>query len=327
MSKLFEGKVALVTGSGQGIGRAVAMAFAAEGAKVVTNNRAPGGTKFAQLTDAQYEALSPEEKQKVDGIMAGINGDAETTAQAIRAAGGDATAAFGDISKDADAKRIVEEAVAAYGTVDILINAAGAFGNGPITELTEAEWDRMTGIKPKGHFLVMKYAVPYMQKNGWGRIINASSKALMGDIIKMAHYCAANAGVMGLSMGAACELYKDGITVNIFSPWARSRAAYEADYAFHGSSAVEGLTSFPKAEDTPVPEAIAPFLLYLCTDDAKDVTGTIFTLAGNTISMHQFPVITHSMFKEGGELWTVDELKQSAPRALLRGYQNILAHQ
>jgi 3-oxoacyl-[acyl-carrier protein] reductase len=326
MGDLFKDKVVIVTGSGQGIGRAIAFAFAEEGAKLVTNNRKPGGTGHAQLTDEQYDALSAEDKKNFDEIRFKIYGDAETTAQAIRDKGGEAIGVFGDISKEEDAKKLVDETVKAFGTVHILINAAGSFGNGPLTEISEEEWERMTSIKPKGHFNVMKYAIPYMQKQGWGRIINSSSKALMGDIIRMAHYCAANAGVMGLSMGAACEYYKEGITVNIFSPWARTRAAYEADYAFHGSSAVEGLPQFPKAVDTPDPEAIAPFLLYLCTDDAKDVTGTIFTLAGNKISRHQFPIMTHSISKEGKEYWTVEELRRDAPVYLLSGYQNVLSY-
>ena len=326
MGDLFKDKVVVVTGSGQGIGRAVALAFAGEGAKLVTNNRRPGGTGFAQLKDEQYAALGPEEKAEFDEIMAKISGDAETAAQEIRDMGGEAVGVFGDISVDADAKKIVETAVNAFGTVHILVNAAGSFGNGPLSGISEAEWDRMLDIKPKGHFNVMKYAIPYMQKQKWGRIINSSSKALMGDIIKMAHYCAANAGSMGLSMGAACELYGDGITVNVFSPWARTRAAYEADIAFHGSSAVEGLEDFPKAVDTPDPEAIAPFLLYLCTDEAKDVTGTIFTLAGNTISRHQFPIMTHTISKPGKEYWTVDELRRNAPIYLLNGYENVLKY-
>jgi len=326
MGDLFKDKVVIVTGSGQGIGRAIALAFAAEGAKLVTNNRKPGSTGRAQLTDEQYEALSAEDKQAFDAINAKIQGDAETTAQQIRDMGGEAIGVFGDIAKDEDAKKIVDEAVKAFGTVHILVNAAGAFGNGSLTELTEEEWDRMTGSKPKGHFHMMKYAIPYMQKQKWGRILNASSKALMGDIIKMAHYCAANAGVMGLSMGAACEYFNDGITVNIFSPWARTRAAYEADFAFHGSSAVEGQDAFPKAENTPDPEALAPFLLYLCTDDCKDVTGTIFTLAGNKISRHQFPIMTHTISKPGKDYWTVSELRRNAPVYLLNGYENVLKY-
>jgi 3-oxoacyl-[acyl-carrier protein] reductase len=319
-------KVVIVTGSGQGIGRAIALAFAAEGAKVVTNNRKPGSTGRAQLTDEQYAALSDEERERFDEIYASIYGDAETTAQTIRDRGGEAVGVFGDIAKDEDAKRIVEEAVAAFGTVHILVNAAGSFGNGALTDITEAEWDTMLSIKPTGHFHMMKYAVPYMQKQKWGRILNASSKALMGDTIKMVHYCAANAGTMGLSMGAACELFADDITVNIFSPWARTRAAYEADFAFHGSSAVEGLDAFPTAEETPDPEAIAPFLLYLCTEDAKEITGTIFTLAGNSVQMHQFPIAAKQIIKQGKAYWTIDELRKEVDRNFLRGYQNVLAY-
>ncbi|MDR2486642.1 MAG: SDR family oxidoreductase, partial [Clostridiales Family XIII bacterium] len=295
MGKLFQDKVVIVTGSGQGIGRAVALAFAAEGAKVVTNNRKPGSTGRAQLTDEQYAAMGAEDRAKFDKAHAEVSGDAETTAAAIRSAGGEAVAVFANIVKMDEAKRVVDAAVEHFGGVDILVNVAGAFGSGPLHELTEEDWDRVTSVKVKGYFNMMKFAIPHMQKKQWGRIINTTSKALMGDIIRMAHYCAANAAAMGLTQGAACEYFAEGITVNSFAPWARTRASYEADFAFHGDSAVGDLGEFPTAEQTPPPESITPFILYLCTDEAKDITGTNFTLAGNSINMNQYPTISKSI--------------------------------
>jgi 3-oxoacyl-[acyl-carrier protein] reductase len=322
---IFSGKTVIVTGSGQGVGRAIALAFGAAGGNVVTNNRRAGSTGRAQMTDAEYSGLSDAEKADFEKIYSGIKGDAQTTADQIKAAGGEATAVFADISLEADAKRLVDSAAAAYGSVDIVVNVAGAFGSGALTEMSAEEWDRVTAIKPRGYFFVIKHAAPYMQKKGWGRIINTTSKALMGDTIKMAHYCTANAGVMGLTQAAACEFFADGITVNSFAPWARTRAAYEADFTFHGDSAVEGLASFPKAEDTPDPEAIAPFVMYLCSDEASQITGTNFTLAGNLVAMHQYPIITRTMMKQGRDYWTLDELKREVPGSMLRGYSNILS--
>jgi 3-oxoacyl-[acyl-carrier protein] reductase len=327
MGDLFKDKVVLVTGSGQGIGRAVALAFAAEGAKVVTNNRKPGGTGLSQMTDEQYKALTPEQKKKFDDSMAEISGDAESTAKTIIERGGQALPIYCDISKKSDVEKMVRQVVEKWGTVHILINVAGAFANGPITEITEEAWDRVTNIKPKGYFNVIQQVVPLMQKQHWGRIINTTSKAFMGDIIKFAQYCAANAGCVGLTQGAACELFGDGITVNAFAPWARTRASYEGDYVMGGDTAIGGQRSFPPAEYTPEPDALAPFLQYLCTDDAKDITGTVFTLAGNQISMHQFPVVSKSINKYSKDYWTVDELKFAAPHGLFAGYQNILNFQ
>ncbi|MDR1821966.1 MAG: SDR family oxidoreductase [Oscillospiraceae bacterium] len=320
----FKDKVVIVTGSGQGVGRAVAIGFAEEGAKVVTNNRKPGSTRLVNMSEAQYAALSPEKKKAFDDVYAGITGDAESTAKTINDFGGTAIPAYGDIGSIADAEAIVKKAVEAFGTVDILINVAGAFGGGSLTDIPEDDWDRVTNIKPKGYFNMMKFAIPYMQKKGWGRVINATSKAFMGDIIKMAHYCAANAGAVGLTQGAACEFFHEGITVNAFGPWARTRAAYEGDYASDTGKGIPGQREFPKSDITPDPEAVVPFLKYLCTDSAKDVTGTVFTLAGNSVGVHQFPIISRNITKAGRDYWTVEELEMQAPRTLFQGFGNVL---
>jgi 3-oxoacyl-[acyl-carrier protein] reductase len=327
MGGLFKDKVVLVTGSGQGVGRAVALAFAAEGARVVTNNRKPGSTRLVTMSEADYNALPPERRKSFDEAYAAIVGDAESTAKAIQDKGGQAIPAYGDISKPEDAERIVKTAVNTYGTIDILINVAGAFGGGNLTDITEQDWDRVTSIKPKGYFNVMKYALPYMVEKKWGRIINCTSKAFMGDIVKFAQYCTANAGAVGLTQAAACEFFHEGITVNAFAPFAKTRASYEGDFVTSSGNAIPGQREFPKSDMTPEPEALCPFLLYLCTEQAKDVTGTVFTLAGNEINMHQFPIASKLLVKPGKEYWTVDEIAALAPRVLFRGYSNILAYQ
>jgi 3-oxoacyl-[acyl-carrier protein] reductase len=327
MGTLFADKVVIVTGSGQGVGRAIACAFAAEGAKVVTNNRKPGSTGRVVLTDAVYNSLAPSEQKSYEDTYNQIKGDAESTAKTIIDAGGEAFAVYGDIGNEEDAKRLVDETVKKYGTIDILINVAGAFGGGPITEMNQAEWDRVNNVKPRGYFNVIRYAVPYMVEKKWGRIINCTSKAFMGDIVKMAQYCASNAGSVGLTQAVACEFFHEGITVNAFAPFARTRASYEGDYAAANGGSIPGQEDFFKAADTPDAEALAPFILYLCTDDAKDVTGTVFTLAGNQILMHQFPIIAKSLVKPGPDYWTVEEIAQLAPGTLFRGYNNILSYQ
>jgi 3-oxoacyl-[acyl-carrier protein] reductase len=328
MEGLFEGKVVLVTGSGQGIGRAIALAFGAEGASVVTNNRKPGSTGRVSLTDEVYDALSPEKRKEFDDIYASITGDAESTAQSIIDAGGAALPVYADISKPEDARRLVKTAAETYGSVDIVINVAGAFGDSPLTEMSLELWDRVNSIKPRGYFSVMKHAIPYMQKKGWGRIINCSSKAFMGDMFsKFAQYCTANAAVVGLTQAAACEFYNEGITVNAFAPWARTRASYDGEYLHEEEIKAMGITNPITAESTPGPETLTPFLLYLCTDDAREVTGTLFTLYANEVQLHQFPLVTRAIAKAGTELWTVDELREEVPRTLLREYRNVIAYQ
>jgi 3-oxoacyl-[acyl-carrier protein] reductase len=327
MGNLFQNKVVLVTGSGQGVGRAIAIAFAAEGAIVVTNNRKPGSTGYANMTQSGYEALSIEKKREFDAIQSTVQGDAESTARTIINRGGRALPLYCDISKIDEVEKMVRRIVDTYGTVDILINVAGAFGGGSLDQMTETEWDRTTLIKPKGYFNVMKFVLPHMVKQHFGRIVNCTSKAFMGDIIKHAHYCAANAGVVGLTRGAACEYYHEGVTVNAFAPWARTRAAYENDFINPSGRAIPGQRTFPSADITPDPEALCPFILYLCTEHASEVTGTVFTLAGNEFSMHAEPVIAKTIYKPGKEYWSVEELVQEAPRSILRGYKNILSYQ
>ena len=229
MKQLFEGKTAVVTGSGQGVGRAIAMGLAMHGAKVITNNRRPGSTGNAMLTEEQYARLSDEKKSWYDKVQEEQNGDAESTAAVIRKAGGEATACFADISLFEDAERLIDTAVATYGGIDILVNVAGGFGICDIDQITEELWDKVTSIKPKGYFNTMRFAIPYMKKQHYGRIINCTSRAFMGDVIKHAEYCAANAGVVGLTRGAAIELREYGITCNAFGPFAKTRAAYELE--------------------------------------------------------------------------------------------------
>jgi 3-oxoacyl-[acyl-carrier protein] reductase len=322
-----KGRVAVVTGSGQGIGRAIAIGLAKEGARVVTNNRKPGSTGHAMISRAQVKSLDKEKAEYFEKHTAEISGDAETTARTIREAGGEAVAFFGDISDFEVAGRLIQTAIDNYGTIDILVNVAGAFGFSPIEKLSEELWDKVTRVKPKGHFNTMRHAIPYMIKQKWGRIINATSKAFWGDIIKHAEYCAANAGVVGLTMAAAIELRKHGITCNCFSPFALTRASYELDaytdaVPDEDSQWVLGKASFPP-EITPRPEYIAPFVCYLASDAAKDISGSVFSLGGNGIGIYSTPVIARNLTKAGREPWTVEELVEQAPRGLFAGYQSI----
>lgn len=329
MNDLLKGRVAVVTGSGQGIGRAIAMAIAEQGAQVVTNNRKPGSTGRAQVPDENYARLSEEDKAKFEKARAEQNGDAETTAQAIRDAGGEAVSFFGDISRIEDAEKLIKFAVDTYGHIDILVNVAGCFGFSDIDQIDDALWDKVNNVKPRGYFHTMKYAIPYMKEQGYGRIINTTSRAYMGDVIKHAEYCAANAGVVGLTRAAAIELREYGITVNAFSPFAKTRASYELD-AMNATTSEEGKSltvkagaALPTYEFTPTPEMLAPFVVYLASEQSAQVSGTVFSLGGNSIQMHSEPVICRSMIKPGTDKWTLEEIMMMAPMALFSGYHSI----
>jgi 3-oxoacyl-[acyl-carrier protein] reductase len=326
MGSSLNDKVAVVTGSGQGIGRAIAIGLANEGANVVTNNRRPGSTGRALLNDEQIEGMDEAQKKWLVEQSENESADAETTAQAIRANGGQAEAFFGDISDFQVAGRLIQTAVDRFGRIDILVNVAGTFGFSPIWEITEETWDRVNDTKPKGYFNTIRHAVPFMMNRKWGRIINATSRAFLGDVLKHAEYCAANAGVVGLTRAVAKELFSQGITCNAFSPFARTRAAVELtayDMAANEAESpwMDRKYSFP-LEMTPSPEHIAPLVCYLAGDAAAHISGSVFNVGGNGIGLYSEPEIVRNIVKQG-EPWTVEELEKIAPRALFTGYRSI----
>lgn len=326
MGDLLKGRVAVVTGSGQGIGRAIAIHMAKEGAKVVTNNRCRGSTGNALIKESIINSLNQEKRKWFQKQMEESSGDAETTAQTIKDLGGEALPFFGDISDFKTAAELIQTTVDHFGKIDILVNVAGTFGFSPIWEISEETWDRVTLTKPKGYFNTIRHAVPHMMKQRWGRILNCTSRAFLGDVLKHAEYCTANAGVVGLTKAVAIELYPYGITCNAFSPFARTRAAVELttyDMAVNEKDSpwIDRKFSFP-LEQTPSPDHVAPFVTYLASDEAAKISGSIFSIGGNSIGLYSEPEIAKNLIKYG-EPWTIEELIQQVPRGLLMGYRSI----
>jgi 3-oxoacyl-[acyl-carrier protein] reductase len=320
MGDILKGKVAIITGSGQGIGQAIAVGMAGEGAKVVTNNRCPSSTGHAVLSDAVFAKMSQQQREWLRQQEAESTGDAETTAEAIRKNGAEAVAFFGDISDFKTAGRLIQTAVDNFGRIDILANVAGTFGFSPLWEMTENLWDRVTLTKPKGYFNCIRHAVPFMMRHRWGRIINCTSRAFLGDVLKHAEYCAANAGVVGLTRAVAKEMFRYGITCNAFSPFAKTRAAFELTAYDKAVSETESPWMdrkfvFP-LEVVPSPEDIVPFINYLASDEAAKINGKIFSLAGSMIGLYSEPEMARTLVKYGGK-WTMDELRQQVPLSLL----------
>ena len=188
-----QGKVALVTGSGQGVGRGIAEFFAEEGAVVITNNR-----KKKQNT-AVPEYLTGEAREQ----FLAMSGDAETAAEAIRKKGGKAEAYFCDVSDYAAVKEMIDHIVQKYGRIDIVVNNAAITQAGGLMLLSESDWDRQTVVKLKGAFNTMRLAVPYMIEQGGGSFINVASDAWVG-MVNAAAYSASNAGLVGLTR--SCEI-------------------------------------------------------------------------------------------------------------------------
>ncbi len=324
MGDLLKGKVAVVTGSGQGIGRGIALGLAREGAKVVTNNRKPGSTGFAHLRDEQLKKLNEKQLKWVYELQKEYSGDAETTARMIRDEGGEAIPFFGDVSNFNVAAEMIQKTIDTYSKIDILINVVGTFRFSPVEEMTEETWDYVFNVKPKAYFSCIRHAVPHMLKQKWGRIINCTSRAWSGDPLKHCEYAAANAAVVGLTRAVSNELFHRGVTCNAFSPWARTRASFElAAFSMLGKEgdAVNEKKQEEMLEATPSPEDLGPFMAYLSSDLASKISGTVFNVGGNTIGIHEEPVIRTSITKPG-ERWTIDELKVQLPNSIFYGYKS-----
>lgn len=325
MGELLKEKVAIVTGSGQGIGRAIAFGLAEEGARIVTNNRRPGSTVHPIMTEAAIHSLSLQEREWLESEEEKYKGDAQTTAQGIIDFGGEAIPFFGDVSDFDVAGQLVQTALNHFGRIDILVNVAGTFGFGNIWEMDEDMWDRVNRVKPKSYFNCIRHAAPFMKSQEWGRIINCTSRAFVGDVIKHSQYCSANAGVVGLTRAVARELYQYGITCNAFAPFAKTRASYELKaYDMAMSKSDSPFLNKRRAtplEDTPDSKDLVPFISFLASEEAGHVSGSTFYVGGASIGIYSEPVLSSTITKDEGR-WTTEELILQLPRTLLSGYQS-----
>jgi 3-oxoacyl-[acyl-carrier protein] reductase len=329
MGDKLRGKVAVVTGSGQGIGRAIAVAIAKEGAKVVTNNRCLGSTGAFTYNEAFEKSLSEEQREWVCQKAAQVTGDAETTAKQIRGMGSEAVAFFGDVSDFKVARQLMQTAVDHFGKIDILVNNAGAFRHSSVWEMTEEAWDLEMNSHLKGSFNCIRHACPFMMKQKLGRIINCTSGSFLG----MAHhsnYSAVKAGIVGLTRALAKELYPYGITCNAFAPAAMTRAIINVitlgRQLAEAGSPVWSEERLKRIGASPSPEAIGPFIAYLATDETASINGAVFYVRGPIIGIYSEPEIRKTIEKEEG-FWTVDELVEEIPKVLLEGYQSPAAAQ
>ena len=296
MGDRLKDRVALVTGSGQGIGKAIAVALAKEGAKIVTNNRRPGTS----------------------------GGDAETTAREIRDLGGQAVPFFGSVSDFDGAQKLIQTALDKFGRVDILVNNAGADAPKMVWNMAEEDWDRCVDSFLKGSFNCIRYVAGLMREQRWGRIINTTSTAWLGTV-GHCNYGAAKAGLVGLTRAVAREVGRYGVTCNAYAPTAATRFTLSEDIVAGFKKRYEaGLMTkerFEELTNPPGPETVAPFVVYLCTDAAADINGQVFDVTGGNIALYSEPVKKKAIDKQEG-LWTVEELTELVPKVLLEGYKN-----
>ena len=249
----FSGKVALVTGGGNGIGRAACVAFAKQGAKVVAVDR--------------------------DGAAA------EATAGIIRQSGGDALAVTADVTKSADVKAYVKAAIDEYGRIDCFFNNAGIEGKvSPIAEYDEAVFDAVIGVNVKGVFLGLRYELPEMIRQGGGAIVNTASVAGLVGTPGMPAYVASKHAVIGLTKTASGEVARDGVRVNAVCPGpvdTRMIHSLENQLMPNDPAKVEAAykAALPTGRYSTV-EEIANLVLFLCSDLASNITGAQYVADG-----------------------------------------------
>lgn len=291
MANLLKDRVAVVTGSGRGIGRAIALAMAKEGARIVTNNRKP------------------------DGV-----GDAETTAREIKDMGGQAVPFYGDISSFETGRKLIQTAVDSFGKLDILVNNAGFRDVVDSWEITEEQWDRVIGIILKGTFNCTRHALPLMKEQRWGRIINCASGCWI-LCLQACHYGAAKAAVVGFTRAIAGDMATHGITCNAYHPVALTAMStdFERTKSLFGKRYEMGLISKEDYENVlsrPGPEGVGSLVTYLATDAAAKINGKVLYASGGMISIYSEPEKIRTINKKGS-IWTVEELIEKVPKELL----------
>ncbi|MFF2732429.1 SDR family oxidoreductase [Streptomyces sp. NPDC058008] len=261
MTGLCTGRVAVVTGAGRGLGRAHALAFAAEGAKVVVNDLGVG----------------------LDGT-GGASDPAQEVVDEIRAAGGEAVAHGGDIATSGGAASLIAVAVDTFGRLDTLVNNAGFLRDRMLVNLDEDDWDAVLRVHLKGHFLTLKHAGGYWRAEAKAgreveaRVVNTSSGAGLLGSVGQGNYSAAKAGIVGLTLVAAAEMGRYGVQVNAIAPAARTRMT---EQTFADTMAAPGQGGF----DAMAPENVSPLVVWLGSADSAGVTGRVFEAEGGRITV------------------------------------------
>jgi NAD(P)-dependent dehydrogenase (short-subunit alcohol dehydrogenase family) len=256
---LLEGRVVIVTGAGGGIGREHALAFAAEGARVVVNDIGVG----------------------LDGSPAGGGSAAQTVVDEIVAAGGEAVTSGANVADWSQAEGLIQTAIDSFGGLDVLVNNAGIVRDRMFVNATEEEFDAVTAVHLKGHFATMKHAGAYWRAQSKAgnavdaRIINTSSGAGLQGSVGQATYSASKAGIATLTLVAAAEMGRIGVTVNAIAPSARTRMT-ETVFA-------EMMSTQDSAFDAMAPENISPLVVWLGSVESREVTGRIFEVEGGII--------------------------------------------
>ncbi len=293
MGGVLERRVALITGSGGGIGRAHALAMAAEGAKVVVND--PG-------VSLDGSGSSPE---PADAVVA-----------EIRAAGGEAVADYGSVAGYDSAASIVSSAVSAFGGLDIVVNNASVFHGVLFDEMDEQQWDEQIAVHVKGAFNICKHALPIMAEQSYGRVINTSSASAFGGV-GFAAYSTAKAALLGFTYALAGEYWRHGVTVNAITPNAGTPHRVIEGAQWMERVASRGYVPPGVGEEAPPPEFVPAIVIFLASAAGAAITGKVFDVGGTTVGVYSHPAVVDTIAKrrEDGP-WTQDQLAALIPTLL-----------
>lgn len=268
MAGFLDGKVVAITGAGGGIGRACALACAAEGARVV-------------VADIGVGLAGEDPKSEV----------ADAVVEEIVGQGGEAVAAADNVSTMEGGAHIVQTALDKWGRIDGVVAIAGILRERMLFNMSEDEWDAVIATHLKGHFTVFRHAAAVMRKQETGTLIGFTSGAFAGSVAQ-ANYAAAKGGIVSLVRSAAAGLYRYGVRANAIAPVARTRMSANVPM---------------ELAEMGDPEDVAPMVVFLLSDAAKDVTGQVYTVVGGKIAVWNQPVEVRAMKKDGR--WTPAEIE------------------
>jgi hypothetical protein len=302
VSNRLEGKVAIVTGGGRGIGRGEALALAREGARVVVNDF--GGSA----------AGTGSEK-----------GPADVVVSEIKALGSDAVANYDNVADFESGNRMVQQAMDTFGRLDIVINNAGILRDKMIFNMSEEEWDIVLAVHLKGHFNLSKHASVVFRQQRSGVFVHTASESGLGNR-GQGNYAAAKEGIVGLSRTIARDMGGYGVRSNAIRPRAGTRLVISDEMraaASRGGAAGMGMAGLEAFEKANPPEGVGPVVVWLCTDAASNVNGRDFLVSGSVIGLYSLPEIVKQVTNTSGNIWTLDELDKIVPEQVTGDLKNM----